>query len=312
MDDNDFPHEHSEPSEATLIVDSNALKRVRQEVAQRNQAYVIVIAGPHTGKMFKIDSSDTVMGRSPKVDLQLQDVGVSRTHARIFRVNDQVFVEDLQSANGTFLNGERLSITKQLEDGDKITLGSTTILKFTYHDKLDEDYQKRMFEAALRDGLTNAFNKKYFLNHLDSEFSYAKRHNSHLSLILFDVDHFKYVNDTFGHLAGDHILTKLSSLAMNSVRSEDTFARYGGEEFAIVARGSTMFQSYQLAERLRKEVDAYSFVHNGQEIPITISLGVASFPEIELDTFPDMIEAADRALYAAKDGGRNKSEMAQP
>ncbi len=312
MDDNDYSNEQSEPSEATLIVDSNALKRVRQEVAERNQAYVIVIAGPHTGKMFKIDSSDTVMGRSPRVDLQLQDVGVSRTHARIFRVNDQVFVEDLQSANGTYLNGERLAMTQQLRDGDKITLGSTTILKFTYHDKLDEDYQKRMFEAALRDGLTNAFNKKYFLNHLDSEFSYAKRHGSHLSLVIFDVDHFKHVNDTYGHLAGDHILTKLASLAMNSVRSEDTFARYGGEEFAIVARGSTMFQSYQLAERLRKEVDAYSFVHHTSEIPVTISVGVASFPEIQVETVPELIEAADRALYAAKNAGRNRTEMAQP
>lgn len=311
MDDNEHPHEPSEPSEATMIVDSNVLKQARTEASERDQAYVIVIAGPHTGKMFKLDEGDFILGRSPKVDIQLQDVGVSRTHAKVFRVNDQVFVEDMKSANGTYLNGERLVVTQQLSDGDKITLGSTTILKFTYHDRLDEDYQKRMFNAALRDGLTGAFNKKYLLNHLRSEFSYAQRHQNHLSLLLFDIDHFKEVNDTYGHLAGDHILVKLSSLVMNGLRTEDTFARYGGEEFAVVARGSTMFQAYQLAERLRRDVADFSFVHNGDSIPITISIGVSSFPENTVDSIEELIQAADTALYGAKNGGRNRTEMAQ-
>lgn len=310
MDDNEsLVNDPSEPSEATLIVESDVLRRVRDEAQTDAQAYVIVIAGPHTGKMFKLERGETVMGRSPKTDLQLQDVGVSRTHSRLTRVGDQVFVEDLQSANGTFLNGERITVARQLSDGDKITLGSTTVLKFTYHDKLDEDFQRQMFDAALRDGLTQAYNKKYFTNHLYSEFSFAKRHKQPLCLVMFDVDHFKQVNDTYGHLAGDAVLLKLAAIAMDSLRVEDTLARYGGEEFAIVCRGITGAQGVMLAERLRQIVERTPFEHDGVTIPITVSLGVAAIPEVDVDTSEQLISVADAALYRAKHGGRNRSEM---
>ena len=313
MDEKDLPPvaDHSEPSEATLIVESNVLKRVREEAQSRSEAYVVVIAGPHTGKMYKLDRAETVMGRSSKVDLQLQDVGVSRNHARLQRTGDIVYVEDLQSANGTFLNGEKLSVARQLSDGDKITLGSTTVLKFTLNDKLDEDFQRQMFDAALRDGLTQAYNKKYFTNHLYSEFSFAQRHRQPLCLIMLDVDHFKPVNDTYGHLAGDAVLLKLAQLAMDSVRIEDTFARYGGEEFAIVSRGITTEQGALLAERIRQVVARTRFEHEGQHIPITVSLGVAGFPDVVVKTSEELIQLADSALYRAKRAGRNRTEIAR-
>lgn len=311
IEDNDISYEQSEPSEATQIVDSNALKQVRQGIASAHQAFVIVIAGPHTGRMFKLDRNEVILGRSPKVDMQLQDVGISRTHARLYQVGNTVFVEDLQSANGTFLNGQQLVMSQQLQDGDKITLGSSTILKFTYHDKLDENYQKQMVEAAIRDGLTQAYNKKYFINHILSEYSYAKRHNTHIALVLFDVDHFKAVNDTYGHLAGDYILVELAKLSHLTIRTEDTFARYGGEEFTVVARGLTMYQAYQFAERLRVAVETHRFVFQGTEIPLTISLGVASYPEVPVDSPEALIAAADAALYIAKGKGRNRAQMAQ-
>ncbi len=300
--------EHSE-SDATMIVESPALQQV-QTGTERSQAYVIVIAGPHTGRMFKIDRNETVLGRSPSVDLTLQDVGVSRSHARLLCVGDHIFVEDMQSANGTFLNGERVAVPQQLQDGDKITLGSTTILKFTYHDKLDEDFQKKMFEAALRDGLTHAYNKKYFTSHLMSEYSFAERHKSALTLIMFDVDHFKNLNDTWGHLAGDQVLVKLAKISMQSIRTEDTFARYGGEEFAVVARGISQGHGLMLAERLRAQIENHRFEYNGERLPVTISLGVASYPEVPASSPDDLIKAADAALYEAKRGGRNQARMA--
>jgi len=315
MDDKDLPlvpPDTTEPSEATLIVESNILKKVHDSAAHsRNQAYVIAIAGPHTGKMFKLDRAETVLGRSPKVDVQLQDAGISRSHARLQRVGEHVYVEDLKSANGTFLNGERVTVAQQLRDGDKITLGSTTILKFTYHDKLDEDFQKKMFDAALRDGLTQAFNKKYFTNHLFSEFAYAKRHKQPITLLMVDVDHFKEVNDTYGHQAGDAVLAKLAQIARESIRSEDVLARYGGEEFAIISRGINSAQGLMLAERLRQIVDRTLFEYEGQAIPITISLGVASFPEVAVETSEQLISASDGALYRAKNNGRNRSEVAR-
>jgi diguanylate cyclase (GGDEF)-like protein len=310
MDDSEFPHDQSESSEATQIVDSAALKRVREQITQRSQAYLMVIAGPHSGAMLKVDRNETILGRSDKSDLTLQDVGISRSHVRVSRVGDQVFVEDLQSANGTYVNGQRLSIRHELQEGDKIAIGASTIIKFSLQDGIDEDYQLRITEAALKDALIGAFNKKYFSDNIYSEFSYAKRHSTHLCLVMFDIDHFKNTNDTFGHLAGDYILANLGRLAHGMLRAEDVFARYGGEEFAVILRGITMYQGYQLAERIRAGIARFRFEYDGQHVPVTISMGVASFPEIDVQTPDELIAAADGALYAAKRSGRNRVEMA--
>ena len=239
-------------------------------------------------------------------------MGISRQHARVLRDGPGVYIEDLESVNGTFLNGDKIGGREQLRDGDKITLGSTTILKFTYHDKFDETFQQQMFDAALRDSMTGAFNKRYFVDHLESEFAYAARHNSGLTLCMFDVDHFKKVNDTYGHPAGDAVLIKLASLAFNSIRNEDLFARYGGEEFAIICRGVTMRQVAHLGERLRRTVENSRIEHDGRVIPITISVGVAGIPELSMESSSELLEAADTALYAAKRTGRNRVMLATP
>jgi two-component system, cell cycle response regulator len=296
----------TENSESTMIVDTNMLKQARAQYQQRDQAYLIVISGPHVGKMYKIDRQEVTIGRSSQADMHVNDLGISRAHARVQIHGNDVFIEDLQSANGTYLNGDRVLRMQKLADGDKITLGSTTILKFTYHDKLDEHFQKHMFDAALTDGLTKAYNKSYMLNHLGTEVAFALRHRSPLSLIMFDVDHFKHVNDTYGHLAGDAVLVKLSNLAQNSLRTEDVFCRYGGEEFAIICRGILSQQAGMLAERLRLVVQSSQFAYDGLVMPITISLGVAAIPEIQAQTPEELIAAADAALYDAKRAGRNR------
>ncbi len=297
----------AETSEATMIVDANALKQAQANQGQdRDQAYLIVISGPHVGKMFKVEDDQSTVGRSSKADMYVNDVGISRKHAKLLTWGDDVFIEDLQSANGTYLNGTRISRRQQLQDGDKITLGSTTILKFTYHDRLDETFQKQMFDAALRDGLTGAYNKNFLMNHLNTEMAFALRHTTPLSVIMFDVDKFKPVNDTYGHLAGDAILKRLSEIAIATLRSDDIFARYGGEEFTIVSRGTTIDAAAIIAERLRQIVENTDFIFEGQHIPITISLGVASLPDIPASTSEELIDAADKALYRAKHGGRNQ------
>ncbi len=298
-----------EISESTMIVDTNMLKQVR-ESQQQVQAYLIVLSGPEVGRMHKLESPEITLGRSADNSMRINDVGISRRHARLVRDHSGIYIEDMKSANGTFLNGNRLSNRLQLRDGDKITLGSTTILKFTYHDKLDETFQKQMFDAALRDSLTGAYNKKYLLNHLKTEFAFAARHSSSLSLIMFDVDHFKRVNDNYGHPTGDAVLIKLAQIAQDSVRSEDMFARYGGEEFSIICRGISMGQAAHLGERLRSAVERDVFVHNQHSLKVTVSVGVAGFPEIPVSRHEDLIEAADTALYAAKHSGRNRVMLA--
>src|SRR5450432_898021 len=173
--------------------------------------------------MYKVEADKTVIGRGQKAQIRLLDDGISREHAQVVIEGTHIFLQDLGSTNGTFCNGIKVD-RKELVDGDKILVGSTTILKFTYHDNLDEVFQRQMYESALRDGLTKAFNKKYFTDRLESEFMFSVRHSSALTLVMFDIDHFKKINDTYGHQAGDAVLTEMSTLLMMSLRTEDVFA----------------------------------------------------------------------------------------
>ncbi len=272
----------------------------------RDRAYLIVLAGDGVGQMYRVEASETLIGRTATANIRVNDDGVSRRHARLVQRGSDVFIEDLKSANGTMVNEEPVEEARALHDGDKIRIGSTTILKFTYHDHLEESFQQQMYEAALRDSLTKAFNKKYFMDRLESELAYARRHKSHLSLIMFDVDHFKKVNDTYGHLAGDYVLARLAKLTSSAARAEDVFARYGGEEFGIICRAVELGKAGIFAERLRMLVESSSFEFGGQRLSITISLGAAATPEVPANTPAELIAAADEALYEAKRGGRNR------
>ncbi|MDB4983579.1 MAG: response regulator/GGDEF domain protein [Myxococcales bacterium] len=291
---------------------------------KRNLAYLVVLAGVSAGEMFKLQVDRTVIGRGPNCTVRLNDEGVSREHCQLVREDgppsgdtpakessgnavptDKIVLEDLGSTNGTFCNGIRID-RRELADGDKIMVGSTTILKFTYHDYLDEVFQRQMYESALRDGLTKVFNKKYFTDYLEKEFSYAARHSSPLSLIFLDIDYFKRINDTHGHPAGDAVLSELSQLMATLVRTEDVLARFGGEEFTVLCRGTDMGGARIVAERLRKTVEAHRFSFGAKTIPVTISLGIAAIPDTAIVDHAQFLAASDKALYEAKRTGRNR------
>ena len=277
----------------------------------RDRAYLIVIAGTNVGEMHKIDRNLTILGRSIDSTIRLTDDGISRHHCRIRVEGDQLVVEDLASRNGTFCNGERLS-HHALQDGDKLQLGKTTILKFSYHDHLEESFQKQMLESALRDGLTGAYNKRYFMDRLDSEIKFSLRHKVNLALMLMDLDKFKDVNDTYGHLAGDKVLTIFAKAMHKSIRNEDVLARYGGEEFAIITRSISRGDVHRFAERLCRETSELIVESEGVRIPITVSIGVATVPEDRANTPEELIKRADDMLYEAKRQGRNRVVMSDP
>ncbi len=274
----------------------------------RDRPYLIVLAGPNVGEMYPVVGAENYVGRGGDATIRLRDDSISRKHVRIVIDTNEVRIEDLGSANGTIVNGERVTATP-LRDGDKIQLGATTILKFTYHDKLEEDFQRQMYDAALRDPLTKIFNKKHFLDRLSIEIAFARRHQTSLALVMLDIDHFKNVNDTYGHLAGDHVLGKLAAAIQTILRAEDTFARYGGEEFSVVCRSTTPTDAGILAERIRATVEETAFAYDKRSIPVTVSLGVSGFrggaPTTQ-DDATKMIAVADEALYEAKRSGRNR------
>src|SRR4051794_6658575 len=272
---------------------------------KRNLAYLVVLAGVSAGEMFKLQKDKTIVGRGPAVGVRLNDEGVSREHCQLVRDGEKMILEDLGSTNGTFCNGIRVD-KRELADGDKIMVGSTTILKFTYHDYLDEVFQRQMYESALRDGLTKVFNKKYFTDYLEKEFAYASRHTSPLALIFLDIDFFKRINDTYGHPGGDYVLSELSQMMANLVRTEDVLARFGGEEFTVLCRGTDLAGARIVAERLRRTVEERAFTFGSSTIPVTISLGIAAVPDAGVTDHAAFLAAADKALYEAKRTGRNR------
>jgi diguanylate cyclase (GGDEF)-like protein len=236
---------------------------------------------------------------------------VSREHAAIALSGDAVILNDLGSTNGTFCNGVRVT-SRELVDGDKIMIGSTTILKFTYHDQLDEAFQQQMYESALRDSLTKVFNRKHFNDLLTKEFAFASRHSAPLALLFVDLDYFKKVNDTHGHPAGDFVLSEVSGVLAGAIRAEDVLARFGGEEFCVLCRGTERTGAVELGERLRKEISERRYVFGGKIIPVTISVGIALMPDTSMTQPAALLAAADKALYEAKRAGRNRVVVSAP
>jgi diguanylate cyclase (GGDEF)-like protein len=271
----------------------------------RNRATLTVLTGGASGRMFKLHSSMTI-GRSPACEIRLEDDGISRSHARVRYEAEVATLEDLQSRNGTFVNGERIREIVKVVDGDKIQVGRGTVLRFGRADDLDESFHENLMSSALRDGLTKLFNKRYLMDRLDSELKFAVRHETALSLLMLDIDHFKKVNDSHGHLAGDAVLAQLANVLSRAVRNEDVVARFGGEEIAIILRAIGVEQAAHMAERLRKLVEGTAVDCGGKHLKATVSIGVAGFPATPARTITELIDAADKALYRAKHAGRNR------
>jgi len=271
----------------------------------KQKAFLLALSGAEAGAMWAVEPK-TVLGRGAVASLRIRDEGISRKHC-VFerRPSGRVTLRDLGSTNGTVVNGEPLEGVVTLTDGDKIQIGTTTILKLSYQDQLDVKFQRDLYDSALKDPLTGLFNRRHFWDRLTAEYAYQDRNGGHLGLCILDIDHFKRVNDTLGHPAGDAVLKTLGPLIEEVVRKEDLCARYGGEEFAVLLRDIPLDNAYVMARRLRQVVEQHEFWWHGQRIPVTASFGVAAVPEPRITTAEGLVGATDEALYAAKAAGRN-------
>lgn len=269
---------------------------------------LIVLSGRSVGCVYQLDERSYIIGRADDAQITIDDEGVSRQHVKLVcYANGVVMLKDLGSTNGTFINGEAVT-TRALADGDRIQVGATAVLKFSVQDNLEAQFQQQLYLAATRDPLTKLYNRRFFEEQLEKDYTYCRRHKAPLSLALADLDHFKEINDAHGHQAGDSILREFARLVTGMVRNEDMFYRIGGEEFALLMRGTRLAGGLMVCERLRAAVEAQQFDHSGRKLHITVSFGVAELDVGVHEEPADLVQQADRLLYAAKANGRNQTQ----
>ena len=267
-------------------------------------AALVVIYGLDLGRKYDLASETTILGRSSKADIQVDQESVSRNHAKLIAQDKKVMIQDMGSTNGTYVNDEQIQGELQLRNGDLIKIGRT-IFKFIAGGNIETAYHDEIYRLTTVDGLTQIFNRRYFEETLDREISRCNRYGRELSLVLIDIDNFKRINDTYGHLAGDYVLKHLASTVRTKIRREDIFARFGGEEFAVLLPELDHKQAAQVAEKTRKMVEKQTFKFDNQAITVTISMGISTV-DSELTEPAALIKRADERLYEAKASGRNR------
>lgn len=267
---------------------------------------VVIYAPTQTelGRRYLLSLPALTVGRGRDNDIVLPSDCVSRRHARLEQRADGLYLVDLESTNGTFINEEPQRIQeRRLRRGDQFSVGDT-IFKFLSGSDVEAQYHEIVFRMAITDGLTNLANRKQLDTLLSEEIPRAQRHGRLLSLLMFDIDHFKRINDTYGHLTGDSVLRGVATTLQKRLRPNDKLGRYGGEEFCAILPETSMSSAVRIADELRTLVAGHAFVAEGQEIRVTISVGVATAGP--LSTLDTLYKAADERLYKAKHEGRNR------
>lgn len=267
---------------------------------------LVALYGTHIGKRHELAPGVTTIGRDPLASISLEADSVSRSHARIEIDRGETWLTDLGSTNGTFVNDVQTKSRVRLQSGDLVKIGDV-IFKFLAGSNVEAAYHEEIYRMTIRDGLTAVANARYLNEFLEREFARSRRHFRDLAVLLIDVDHFKNINDTWGHLTGDHVLRELARIVDTRVRRDELFARYGGEEFCLVLPETGLEGALEYAEIVRKLVEEHVFIFDGATIPVTVSVGVGAFAP-DMVRPHDLLRAADEALYRAKNGGRNRVE----
>ena len=261
--------------------------------------------GSAMGSRYPLREKPLVVGRGDDCDVRITDNSVSRRHARIEHAADGYVVADLGSTNGTFVNDRQLDGPVALHDGDYLRVGNC-IYRYLAGGNIEAEYHEEIYRLTIQDGLTRVHNQRALTEFLDREVARSQRHHRPLSVLLFDIDKFKGINDTHGHLCGDFVLRELAGCVNETVRKEDLFARYGGEEFALVLVETGQDEAVQAGERIRTRVESHLFRFETTPIRLTISVGVATTAGDPDITPQGLMKAADDRLYQAKRTGRNK------
>jgi diguanylate cyclase (GGDEF)-like protein len=291
--------------------------KLRDAHAERRPALVF-LRGELLAVPIPLERAEVTLGRALDADVRINDAQASRLHARIRTETDEVTGEaryrliDLGSTNGTLLNGNPIE-EAFLEDGDKFVIGDH-LIRFELLDEIDREFQQQIHRLLVHDDLTGLLTSKSFFSELRREAARAEAEDKPFCVLMMDLDHFKEVNDTYGHLAGSETLEEVGAVIKSSLRAGDVGARFGGEEFAAFLLDADYAQGMVAAERVRTAIEQHAFPAVRRGSPdasgprthrMTISVGVASFPADARDPI-QLVEKADSALYRAKRAGRNR------
>ncbi len=270
---------------------------------------LIVYSGGRLGRRIDLTPGSWLIGRGADSPLKLDSPGLSRRHALIDIDGAQVLLRDLGSANGSYVNDQRVTEAQALRDGDLLRLGSVA-LKFHSHTSLDAQVHERIYRQAITDEGTGIYNRRYFRDTLSEAMTSARARAQPLALISADLDHFKSVNDRFGHPAGDQVLRQTAAAMQAAIRPPDVLGRVGGEEFAVLLLETGHRTALAVAERMRLAVQALALhlplLSGGAPVlhRQTLSLGLVVLSQATPDE-ESLWAAVDQRLYAAKRGGRN-------
>jgi diguanylate cyclase (GGDEF)-like protein len=301
-------NDNGENFEKTSIVASDTFKG-RLQAADNAPPAVVVLMGPpgYQGKQYAITQTDIVIGRSVESQVYIDDKSLSRSHAKFVVVGSEVSIIDLGSTNKTVVNGQTLPplAAYLLKNNDQIKTGNV-IFKFLERGSIEAVTNQAMYEKAQKDALTGAYSKGALIEKGPEAMKRSEVLSEDLSVVTFDIDHFKKINDSHGHPGGDYILKELCRIVISKlIRANDFFARYGGEEFVLILAGTPSKTAGEVAERIRHTIETSDFVFEGRKIPVTVSVGVATKQPNESE-WSQLYDRADKALYNSKQTCRNR------
>lgn len=296
-------------ADQTLVRESETLK-LKLEEARKAKPCLVIYFGNPLGKRFFLTEEPQAIGRGSECEIPIFEDSLSRKHAQVFKKEGGPYcIRDLGSTNGTFINNRKLlpGKAREITHGDFIKLGNI-VFKFIAKGKIDSVFHKEILILATRDDLTGIPNRKSIMAALEEEYHKAGMKNQPLSLIILDLDNFKSVNDTFGHAVGDLVLKEAADVIHDTVRDRDCVGRFGGDEFLAVLPNTSRTNAILVAERIRAGLEKHPFVHEGKEISITSSVGVAYLDE-SIQSIEALVKRADEAQYAAKKNGGNQVSL---
>jgi len=291
----------------TTIEDADSLDTWVKEASNLPPSVVLLI-GPavDVGRQWLITRSMTI-GRNRDADICVNDRSVSNRHAELRLKAGEIYVADLNSTNGTRVDDVLVSPNhaRNLSDNNQIKAGKI-IFKFQAQGNIETSKNQLTYNRAQLDPLTNIYNKGAFLNQGREIFEQARTTDTPLTLIVFDLDDFKLINDAHGHAGGDYVLKEIANIISNRlIRQSDFFARFGGEEFCIIFLDANKDKGVEAAERILTTIAKHNFEYNSFKFNVTLSIGVAELNN-KIKNFKELFESADQATYKSKQSGKNK------